>query len=864
MHKSPLEDQENGFEIKKKKDNAIIRVYTDQKTLYFDFKLNKIQLLKATSALIFIGKKRIEYHLPTIKTNQKTDIAKFEPKLDEFTDELGKGTSIKIEITYMNQIQKDYPESPEIGGIPCVWYLKFYESINSKTMISQSVPFISSQIMLKSHESLTERWKKSKLLGYAPLFCKEHGNLQLHSYNSSGIPESKTFYSNGWQSWSLNYTLNQGEKWPSSPVKLARINMENQDQRIKGNYQSEYHTIISNLESQSSLVLGFISLDNQFSRILMDPLSETGNITFLCAYSQTDGIPLAHLNEASQKSEILMISLVENRQSYECLTEICRMGGILAKARIDDAVLAGWCSWYYYYTKITEQEMIKNLDFFKQHREIPINLIQLDDGYQTWIGDWGLNNLFNEKFPHGLKWLVEQVHASQFKAGLWVAPFFTTKEAKLYLKHPEWALRDKNSKLINTCTNWGHKSYGIDLTLPEVLKYLTEIGDKVANEWGFDFLKIDFLYAGVPYGAVVKNPYLTRAQQYRQGVEAIRNGIGDQTVLLGCGAPLGPCVGLVDVMRIGMDTKEQWGNQDWLFQKIGKVAMPSLHVALRSTIQRSYMHNTWWINDPDCVIVRENNCKLTMDEILLQLTIFGLSGGQIIISDEEEKVGKDRLDLLTRILPPYNPPLFNSNENKTQPASQAIPLDISKSNFPKYYVKTVDTKFGYRHLIAIINWENIPNEESIQLKNMMSWDYVQLYTDEQQFAIFDYWNEEFLGIFDNTQTISSISIPPHGCRYLSLTPITKQENLAFLSSTFHICQGALEIINLEIKSNVYNIKISLPGKRTGNLYFFVRSEYEFNCSTFPYTITDCVDGKIAKVHFYLSELTEIKVELIQK
>jgi hypothetical protein len=46
---------------------------------------------------------------------------------------------------------------------------------------------------------------------------------------------------------------------------------------------------------------------------------------------------------------------------------------------------------------------------------------------------------------------------------------------------------------------------------------------------------------------------LTPAQRVRAGYDAIRRGAGDDTFLLGCGAPQGACIGVVDGMRIGPD-----------------------------------------------------------------------------------------------------------------------------------------------------------------------------------------------------------------------------------------------------------------------------------------------------------------------
>ena len=45
-----------------------------------------------------------------------------------------------------------------------------------------------------------------------------------------------------------------------------------------------------------------------------------------------------------------------------------------------------WCSWYHYFTKVTEQDMLENLDAIED-LQLPVDVVQLDDGYQAEIGD---------------------------------------------------------------------------------------------------------------------------------------------------------------------------------------------------------------------------------------------------------------------------------------------------------------------------------------------------------------------------------------------------------------------------------------------------------------------------------------------
>ncbi|CAE8626853.1 unnamed protein product, partial [Polarella glacialis] len=86
---------------------------------------------------------------------------------------------------------------------------------------------------------------------------------------------------------------------------------------------------------------------------------------------------------------------------------------------------------------------------------------------------------------------------------------------------------------------------------------------------------------------------------------------GSSTFVLGCGAPLGPCVGLADAMRISADTAEHWlpkgpdlPGTRWFFAK-DQTNLPSARNMVRNTFARMPMHGSLWINDPDCLILRD-------------------------------------------------------------------------------------------------------------------------------------------------------------------------------------------------------------------------------------------------------------------
>ena len=85
---------------------------------------------------------------------------------------------------------------------------------------------------------------------------------------------------------------------------------------------------------------------------------------------------------------------------------------------------------------------------------------------------------------------------------------------------------------------------------------------------------------------------------YRSGVELVRETIGPDAYLLGCGAPILPSAGLFDAMRVSPDVAPQYDPPD------GDLSRPSQYAATVSTVARAWQHGRFWVNDPDCLIVR--------------------------------------------------------------------------------------------------------------------------------------------------------------------------------------------------------------------------------------------------------------------
>ena len=251
-----------------------------------------------------------------------------------------------------------------------------------------------------------------------------------------------------------------------------------------------------------------------------------------------------------------------------------------------------WCSWYHYWTKVTEADMVENLDAMDR-LELPVDVVQLDDGYQTDLGDWlSLSDRFAS-----LNDLAARIRGRGRRAGIWVAPFLVGTRSELARRHPEWLVggTETGEPPLHAGHNWNQNLYALDTTHPGAAAWLTEVFATLAGQ-GYDLFKIDFVYAGALPGR--RHQDVPGVVAYRQGLELIRSAIGDESYLLGCGAPILPSIGLVDGMRISADIAPHYEPVG------GDLSQPSQRAALLNGRARAYQHGRWWVNDPDCLIAR--------------------------------------------------------------------------------------------------------------------------------------------------------------------------------------------------------------------------------------------------------------------
>jgi len=305
----------------------------------------------------------------------------------------------------------------------------------------------------------------------------------------------------------------------------------------------------------------------------------------------------------------------------------------LDQERLAEAVApAGWCSRYGLAGGVTEADVIANAEFCVATFDRRFfRYVQLDDGYQKAAGDWETN----DRFPHGHRWLTDQIHARGFKAGLWMAPVAVSEGSGIPAAHPDWLLRDATGPtgpmVRDTRDAWGGKVYALDGAHPKVQQWLFDLARKVVRDWGYDYVKVDFLAWAT--GGSAHYGGLTHAEAYRAALGALRDGLGTEAFLLGCGAPLQHAAGLVNGMRIGPDVDASWGG---------------IQTSARAAGLRSFYQRSSWLSDPDCLVVRPPLAPL---EAQVWASLVAVAGGVTMFSDDLPKLAPERVPLLQRTLP---------------------------------------------------------------------------------------------------------------------------------------------------------------------------------------------------------------------
>ena len=303
--------------------------------------------------------------------------------------------------------------------------------------------------------------------------------------------------------------------------------------------------------------------------------------------------------------------------------------------------LSGYTSWYNYFQKINEDIILRDLDGLDRAKD-EVSIFQIDDGFESAVGDW--LDVDKKKFPNGIKPIIEKIHKKGYLAGLWLVPFSAQRSSKLAKEHPDWLIKDnKSGKPLLGCLGWGG-AYTVDFYNPEVRDYIRNFFDVILNDWNVDLVKLDFLYSECMQPRDGKS----RGQIMCEAMDFLRECVGEEKLILGCGVPLGPCFGVVDACRISCDVDLKYTGK--YYQKLGvNREIPSARFAMNNSIFRRHLNHRVFCNDPDVFFLRDDNLVFNEEQKLLLGKVNNLCGDVLFVSDNAGDYSDEKIEILKKL-----------------------------------------------------------------------------------------------------------------------------------------------------------------------------------------------------------------------
>jgi len=144
-------------------------------------------------------------------------------------------------------------------------------------------------------------------------------------------------------------------------------------------------------------------------------------------------------------------------------------------------------SWYATTFNVNEEHQ---LALAKIAKEIGVEMFVVDDGWfkgrvndRAGLGDWTVDK---NKFPNGLKTMIDKINAIGLEFGIWIEPEMVNPNSDLYRSHPDWVFH-----YPNRTRHTGRNQLMLNLAREDVYEYLYNSFYKLLKENNIKFIKWD-------------------------------------------------------------------------------------------------------------------------------------------------------------------------------------------------------------------------------------------------------------------------------------------------------------------------------------------------------------------------------------
>ncbi len=423
--------------------------------------------------------------------------------------------------------------------------------------------------------------------------------------------------------------------------------------------------------------------------------------------------------------------------------------------------VVGWCSWYAYFNKVTEEDMRANTDILAEKlKPYGLEYIQIDDGYQQECAYPEKWTVPNEKFPHGMNGLAKYISDLGLKPGIWTNVAFTSRD--YVLGHKSFFVTDDAGEPVKG--RW--IGYVIDGSNPVAIDSLIRPIYRTFREYGWKYYKLDALRHLMYEGYNSNSGYFSdkrtdRVEAFRNVVKAVREEVGRDNFLLACWGIRPELAGIVDGCRIGDDG-----------------------FGLRTLTQYNSFNNVVWRNDPDHIELKEGvaypACMVT-----------SMTGSLFMLTDKAPVYNTGIIEAAKRSIPV----LFTvPGQVYDIDPSCSMYLDRVSTQLSGSGPRIFDARYTspYTHFILEINK---PYESWLLLgrtdESRTSIRFEELGLDPaKEYLVFEFWTKRMTGAFREGFGFGPIDTT-YNCQLYCIRE--KQDHPQFLATNRHISCGGLEV-----------------------------------------------------------------------
>ncbi len=455
--------------------------------------------------------------------------------------------------------------------------------------------------------------------------------------------------------------------------------------------------------------------------------------------------------------------------------------------RVWDRSAAGWCSWFAFFTEVSEDQVKKTADILADVL-VPYGLeyLQIDDGYQqtptglpeTWLTP-------NERFPSGMEQLSDYIRERSLKPGIWTYTSFRQRE--FAQSNSKYFVRDENGD--PAYGNW--VGYVLDGSNSETMDDIIRPIYRGFASMGWQYYKVDALrhlrYEGYnSYQQYFENKNLNRVEVFRSVVSAIREEIGDENFLLGCWGIRPELIGLIDACRIGTDGFGYGG-----------------------LAQYNSFNNVIWRNDPDHI-------ELTPQEAYRSCMATSVTGSLFMLTDKPEVYQTELAEPAKRSLPilftlpgqvydvdPTRSDQLDRVDTETSGSGPRI-FDADQTAVCDLFLLEINKQFESWTLLG---------RTGVDVQQIRLGD---IGLDErQEYYVFEFWSKRMLGSFSESFRFGDID-PEFNCQLFCIRQ--RQSNPQVMATSRHITCGGFDLNDVIWADNRLSGKSKLVGGETYELY----------------------------------------------